>query len=198
MDKPAEIELCDLYYNQGLTQTEIAERFDTHQRKVSEWMREYDIAPGRGGRIPIDTTKEEIYDLYYNQGLSQTAIGERFGVHQTIISKRMREWGIAPGKRFDLAAKARKVPWATFGTNHAGYEVWRARDGETMHTVTVHRLAAVAWYGLEAVAGNVIHHKNDIRWDNREDNIEVMSDSEHKRLHAERWARDNKGMFAFQ
>jgi len=51
--------------------------------------------------------------------------------------------------------------------------------------VLVHRLLAVAEYGYENVCDNVIHHKNGIRWDNRPDNIEVMTRSEHSKLHAE-------------
>lgn len=49
--------------------------------------------------------------------------------------------------------------------------------------VAVHRLASVAWFGLEAVAGNDIHHKNGIPWDNREENVEPLDHAEHTSLH---------------
>jgi len=47
-----------------------------------------------------------------------------------------------------------------------------------------HRLLAVAEYGLDEIAGKDIHHKNNIPWDNRPENIKPMSPSEHRSHHA--------------
>lgn len=40
--------LFELYYLEGLTQREIAERLDCTQRPVTQWMKRHNIAPGRG------------------------------------------------------------------------------------------------------------------------------------------------------
>lgn len=40
--------LSRLYYHEGLTQAEIAERFDTGSKTISEWMERHDLSPGRG------------------------------------------------------------------------------------------------------------------------------------------------------
>lgn len=62
-----------------------------------------------------------------------------------------------------------------------GYECWRV-DG---HTIYVHRLVAIAEWGIEAVADGVIHHKNRIRWDNRPENLRVFeTQGKHSRHHA--------------
>jgi hypothetical protein len=50
--------------------------------------------------------------------------------------------------------------------------------------VKIHRLAAVAWFGYEAVVGKDVHHVSGIPWDNREDNLEPLDPSEHRRRHA--------------
>lgn len=60
------------------------------------------------------------------------------------------------------------------------YEVVQSPEGE----VRLHRLVAVAEYGFEAVAGQQVHHANRIPWDNRPENLLVLSPSEHSRLHA--------------
>lgn len=69
-----------------------------------------------------------------------------------------------------------------FGHNH-GYEYWQHNTGGEKMSVRVHRLAAVAWFGFDAVAENIIHHKNRIPWDNREENIVPMDRGEHQRYH---------------
>jgi hypothetical protein len=70
--------------------------------------------------------------------------------------------------------------FAPYELNVSGYAQWR--NGAVEH-VLVHRLLAVAEYGFDAVAGKHIHHKNGIRWDNRLENLEVLTPSEHAKLH---------------
>lgn len=62
-----------------------------------------------------------------------------------------------------------------------GYERFWS-DGKV---ITVHQLIAIAEYGFDDVAGKVVHHKNEIKWDNRPDNLEVMERDDHSRLHAQ-------------
>jgi len=59
------------------------------------------------------------------------------------------------------------------------YEVVESPEGE----VRLHRLLAVALYGFEAVAGRQVHHANRIPWDNRPENLRLLTPSEHSRLH---------------
>jgi len=56
------------------------------------------------------------------------------------------------------------------------------RGGQNSDYLPIHRLVAVAEYGVEAVAGNVVHHKNGVRFDNRPDNLEVLSNADHSRI----------------
>lgn len=66
-----------------------------------------------------------------------------------------------------------------FGTHTRGYEYWRSWNPDGEEIMYVHRLVAVAEYGFDAVAGNHVHHKNGIQWDNRPDNIEVKAEKDH-------------------
>lgn len=78
-----------------------------------------------------------------------------------------------------------------FETQDSGYERWMTRHRYERWQCKVHRLLAVAEYGFDTVCDNHVHHKNGIRWDNRGENIEVLSEKEHSRLHFEE--RDDIG-----
>lgn len=64
-------------------------------------------------------------------------------------------------------------------TQKDGYETW-CHAG---NIVRVHRLAAVAEYGYDAVTGNSVHHRNEIPWDNRPDNFDVLRRGDHSSHH---------------
>jgi hypothetical protein len=98
----------------------------------------------------------------------------------------MQKHGIQMHDREEQVERAKKLRPAFYKTDESGYEIWRTYlgSGEERARLPVHRLAAVAWFGFDKVADNVVHHESNIPWDNREDNLSVMSDNEHKSLHA--------------
>lgn len=74
--------------------------------------------------------------------------------------------------------------YATYRTNSKGYDVWSDNTGDgSADRVRVHRLVAVAKFGFEEVADNHVHHKNKCTWDNRPENLELMSPGDHMRHH---------------
>ena len=83
----------------------------------------------------------------------------------------------------------------------AGYERWRSweyrpsteRDGKEDVYVAHHRLLAVVecyaastplWAILADLDGKDVHHENELKWDNRPSNLEVVEHGEHSRMHA--------------
>ena len=72
---------------------------------------------------------------------------------------------------------------AAYRTDHQGYEYWYTRSGGRIRYLAVHRLLAVAIHGTDAVAENVVHHDNDIPWDNRPENLQLMDHDEHSSHH---------------
>lgn len=72
------------------------------------------------------------------------------------------------------------VPFIDTEKYHYWYHVYESQRSH----VAVHRLLAVAEYGLDEVVGKDVHHKNRIPWDNRPENIELLSKEEHGRMHS--------------
>jgi len=68
---------------------------------------------------------------------------------------------------------------ANFETIPRGYERWSHKYDCESYYMYVHRLLAVAEYGLDALDGKHVHHKNGIKWDNRPENIELVTPGEH-------------------
>ncbi len=49
-----------------------------------------------------------------------------------------------------------------------------------------HRIVAEGMLGRSLVKGEIVHHRNGRRWDNRPENLEVMTSSDHARLRGQR------------
>ncbi|MFC7323299.1 HNH endonuclease [Halorubrum rutilum] len=94
----------------------------------------------------------------------------------------MENYGIDRRPRGSYQVK----PYAKFQTLQNGYEYWHDGEagGTTKDWVLVHRLLAVAEFGFDSVQSDIdVHHKNGVRWDNRPENIGLMSHSKHASYH---------------
>jgi len=124
--------------------------------------------------------KETFKGAYWGDGLSQRELAERWGCSTTTVEKWM--------KKHDIEARHHYNTPASFYTTERGYEFWSSvvpeKAGEYDY-LRVHRLLAVAKYGAEKVKETPVHHRVPIPWLNTYDNIELMNEEEHGRLHAE-------------
>lgn len=115
-------------------------------------------------------------------------LAEIAGVSESAILYWMKELDIdrREGYRFDVVNRA------TYCHHGLGYPKWSAyhRSSSTNEDVLVHRLLAVSKFGFDAVADSIVHHKNGVKWDNRPENIEVMSQSEHATMHGKQRAKE--------
>lgn len=127
--------------------------------------------------------KQVLEHLYHEEGLSTTQIAEKFGVTQPTIYNWIDRHGISTRTLSDAQKeryKDRPVPLSS----KEGYERWWYADPDGPdYQVYVHRLLAVAEFGLDSLRGKIVHHKNEIKWDNRPENLELITQSEHVGVH---------------
>lgn len=122
--------------------------------------------------------KEKVRSLYWDKGKTAEEIADEFGCAKWTVLNWMQKMGIerrSKGHRLDKPA--------TFYTQNGGYETSQSQINGEKDVVLIHRLAAVAWFGLERVKNNEIHHETNVGWDNREEVLTPMEPGEHMRMH---------------
>lgn len=163
--------LRELYFEEGLNQYEIADRLGCEQVTIAKWFGRHDIDTDWE---PVDKLRDEdwLREMYLDKELSQHEIADRLDCGQMSVSRWCKKYGIETRK-----ANYEKDGYYHF---HDGYEAF-SNCGDF---VLIHRLQMVAEEGIEAVKGMEVHHKNEVRWDNRPCNLELKEPSEHMRGHA--------------
>jgi transposase-like protein len=127
--------------------------------------------------------KDVLRTLYWDEQLTMAEIADRLGVCRNTIYNWMEKHDIE--RRDPQQQRFRFYKPPAFVTTSNGYRAWQTQWEGERRQVLVHRLLAVSEYGFDAVKDNQIHHKNGVKWDNRPENIEVLSPSEHQKRHPE-------------
>lgn len=117
-------------------------------------------------------------------------IAKDMGVCAEVIYRRLRTMGVVKTRRKGVRAPA----WNNKGgsTDSAGYRLVHVKGKQ----VREHRVVAEKMLGRKLKPGEVVHHKNGDRSDNRPENLQVLaSHSEHMKEHArERLAMKANGV----
>lgn len=177
--------LKELYTNRELSQEKIADKLNCGQRTVGRWLERHNIETRTHGGRPKDEkykNEEWLREKYINQRKSCIQIAKELEVNKESVRLQLENHGI---ERRNKGQKPKL--YAPLEVSHQGYEVWRnvlSSSKSDNIRYPVHRLLAVAEYGFEAVGNKDVHHKNEIRWDNRPSNIEVLSRSVHTTIHS--------------
>jgi hypothetical protein len=135
--------------------------------------------------------EETFREVYWEEGLSQSELAERWGCSTTTVETWMENHNIEGRHHYNTPA--------SFYTTERGYEFWSSPavglKDRNQEYLRVHRLLAVSKYGFEAVKDTPVHHRNRIPWLNTYDNIELMTEKEHGKIHAEeaKVERDEQG-----
>ncbi|UBF19125.1 HNH endonuclease [Halorubrum phage HRTV-17] len=133
---------------------------------------------------------EDTLSEAYSRHHSTRKVASELGCGKETVRRWMERFGIErTGRKHNVAVTERSD----------GYEQLTVNiDGKT-HSCLHHRLLAVAKFGYDAVVGNDVHHTNSMKLDNRLENIEVLSRSDHTTLHNENagMTRNELGQFVF-
>lgn len=116
--------------------------------------------------------------MAHERRMSSREIADELGCSADTVLDWMDKFGIQPYESIHVGV--REHP-------HGYRQIHHYHDGE-QHVCFVHRLAAVAKYGIDEVCEKEVHHKNGVRWDNSPSNLTLMTTTEHRRHH---WTVDN-------
>jgi transposase len=122
--------------------------------------------------------KETLIELYHEKGMSQSAISDELGCSRGTIKYWLDKHDI----------KRRPPPKdrpPKLSVDPQGRERFASTSGGKQDSVLHHRLLAALKYGVGEMRGKIVHHKNGISWDNRPDNLELVTRKEHQRHHFE-------------
>lgn len=144
------------------------------------------ITAQRARGIKLDIEKVE---SLYGSGMTQTEVAEILGVSQKVVCKFMKRNNIPARK----AAKrdqigARNSSWRGGKTqDEFGYVMVQCKEHPRASKcggyVPEHILVAEKKIGRYLTENEVVHHINGRKWDNRPENLAVMTKSEHSKLH---------------
>lgn len=172
------------YKVEGLNQREIAEECNSSQSAISEWLNRHGIPTGTGSGYSKDGPWRDEEELLNQLGEFGTAakVAENMGVSKSTISRWLDRHGI------DFDGRKTKIPKFTTRKEHDyAYEGWSVYVDGSSTFVRHHRLLATLLVNdLEELKGKHVHHINEIPWDNRIENFELVTMAEHSRVH-EMW-----------
>jgi len=149
-------------------------------------------AHARAGHGQPWKDEQRMREEYLENGKSITELSDEFDCGRTTIARWL--------DRHDIPTRPsthEKPPSVHVLAN--GYEYVTVKtNGEQKHAF-IHRLLAVACGKLSTSEFGdrrlIIHHKNQIPWDNRPENIEVMGLAEHSRHHSQNRERGEDGTY---
>lgn len=182
--------LRELYIKRDMTFDEVADELGCSSSTVQIWAKRHGIESGCQGvsKYPELDDRGKLRKWHHEEELLMSEIADRIGCSTSSVSARFKSHGIELDE--ELVARRRRenarTNYVTFQTDHYGYEVVSCRFKREVDTAKIHRLVAVAVFGLEAVKGKIVHHKTNIPWLNAHDNIELMERSEHRYHHIEK------------
>lgn len=190
-----ESRLYDLYWEDGLDQGEIADELGCSRSTVKKWFNKHGLETRTQSEVvrlahkkqDDDSPwrdKETLEKLYYEERMSLSEIASELGCGDEDVRRWMKKHGL---ERRSLS-ESHKTLTSSLYTNTSGYTIACSSNkmDESADEVPIHRLVAVAERGYNAVADKEIHHKNGVKWDNRPENLQLLSSSEHMKIEAEK------------
>ena len=183
--------LRQLYVDEERSMSEVAELLGSSSSTIHRRIQEHSIDVDRQRsysdyKLEAAGGVDELRRLYHEEELSQSQVAERMGVARQTVSIWANKydlelsWDEIYRRRGDAMRSDTPALFTSEGYEHIFYT---PEYNETC-MFRFHRLLAVAEWGFDAVKGMVVHHKNDIPWDNRPENLELMTPSEHMRYHS--------------
>jgi len=186
------------YIEEGLSDKEISDICDVARGTIGRWRSEFNIET-RSYAEHIDEGQvyrdaEWLREKYWDEGLTVHEMGDEVDAAAQTIVNWMDKHQIErrrPRENHGVKRVTLNMTHGDFGEIPGGYVQAQSqitRNGEYEYSVCgIHQLLAIS-EGADPTkvfsnGQTVVHHENGLKWDNRPDNIMVMSGSAHTSYH---------------
>lgn len=148
-------ELYQKYREEGFSIEECAEHFGCSTSPIEDRLRKFGIRRRNRGDQPLKIPEEMLRELYVSQNLTTVEIAERFGCHNSTISRKLRDHCIptdGPNHGHSVEIPEEKLVALYVDEERTTYDL--AKQFNCNPTVIERRLD---WYGVETrhtTAGN--------------------------------------------
>lgn len=162
-----------MYYDDSLTLDDIADLLGCSTWTVNSWVHRHGLKK-RQANFDEWKDPDRLHALYWGDGLSSGEIAERAGCTQPTVIRWMQE--------FEIPRRYTEKKYGDLSTTEDGYVYYNGKNEQ----VWIHQLLAIAnGHDPHDVFGGETncHHKNGVPWDNRPENIELLSIADHTREH---------------
>lgn len=191
--------LREKYHGERMTMREIADLCDVTNTTIGDWLSRHGIErrDRRDAQRPEGkhTEREWLAEQYHGRGQTLAQIADKCDVDKVTIMNWMDRHDIP---RRDATHHKRVSP-AQFTVEKDGYERAASKNNGKFRQVRIHQLVAIANgadpYKIFSNGEYECHHINGVPWDNRPENIEVLTGSEHDEIHAAERDRAATGEF---
>lgn len=134
--------------------------------------------------------KETLKQLYLEEELSTTKIGNKFDKDSKTIWYWLDKYDIDRRSRSESRTIQEQKKPLKVNLNQEGYQTvhdqYGQSRGEDTSYVLLHRLIKLADTSMDDLDGMIVHHKNNIPFDNRPENLEIMTPEEHTKHHEQK------------
>lgn len=201
IDRPTKETIEHLYHTQELTLEECCRELGIKSPiTLRNWMKELGIKTRNVNKLNSleyklglteNELKTKLETMYFREKKSLNKIAKELGANHMVISRRFEKFGI---KRLDPTTA--KTVFCS-GKNHGNWRGGRkVQNGYYMvhypsHPKAIlgyvyeHRLVMEQHIGRYLKKDEIVHHKNRNKQDNRLENLEILTPSEHNRVHRE-------------